>query len=427
MAKLTLRGVSTPGGAVRPVAILFAALFVGCGTEAAPETGVPEGQVPAAAAGAAQGEEAGETPADGNSADVATSPGDAVAQAAEPAGPATETAGQDAVGVETPPAGQTQPPTVSLDSLSARLSAAVRSQERLIARMDSIARADSVSPGPATLDLQEAGQEVRGFGLRIFWSLVVVGVFALLIRGLVWMLEALAERSVRRRLTFKSLVPIVRMFLWAMAVFIILSTVFRVDAQGILAASAALGVALGFAAQDILKNVFGGLIVVFDQPFQVGDKITVGQTYGEVVSIGLRSTRIQTAQDTLVTVPNAVIVQEEVSNTSSGRLTCQVTAECFLPGGVDEKKAKRIAFEAAVTSPYLFLEKPIRVLVSDEFREAFLTRIEVRAYVLDPRFETLFRSDVTERARDGFRAAGLVADPDIHRMLGPLPGGGGAG
>ena len=46
--------------------------------------------------------------------------------------------------------------------------------------------------------------------------------------------------------------------------------------------------------------------------------------------------------------------------------------------------------------------------MKDEFKETFLTKIRVKAYVLDPRLEFLFQSDVTERARAGFRAAGLL-------------------
>ena len=165
------------------------------------------------------------------------------------------------------------------------------------------------------------------------------------------------------------------MALWAIAAYLILRTVFRVDAQGLLAASAALGLALGIAAQDLLKNVFGGLIVVFDQPFQVGDKISVGGTYGEVVSIGLRSTRIVTADDNLVTVPNSQVVEEQVANANAGQLNCQVVTDLYLPGRVDERKAREIAFEAAVTSQYVFLNKPIVVLVRDEFRTTFVTRV----------------------------------------------------
>ena len=323
------------------------------------------------------------------------------------------------------------------DSLARRLDVIMAAQERILARLDSMeAGRDTGAPGPAgailqvdstatagdgpgTLDLEGARDQVRNLGVGIFWSIVVVIVFHFAIRLLIWILETLAERSVARRLTFKWLIPITRMLLWAIAAYLIVRTIFQVTAQGLLAASAALGVALGFAAQDLLKNVFGGLIVVFDKPFQVGDKISVGGTYGEVVSIGLRSTRIVTADDDLVTVPNSQVVQEQVANANAGQLNCQVVTDLYLPGRVDERRVKEIAFDAAVTSKYVFLEKPIEVFIEDQFRTTFVTHVKVRAYVLDPRFEFLLRSDITERARDGFRAAGLVLEHDWYPVAAP--------
>ena len=317
--------------------------------------------------------------------------------------------------------------SLAIDSLTARLNEIMAAQERILGRLELMeaagvqdtTSADAAPAEPQGLDLEEARDEVQSLGVSIFWSLLVLVVFHFLIRALIWILETLAERSVRRRLTFKWLIPITRMLLWGVAGYLIVRTIFRVDAQGLLAASAALGVALGFAAQDLLKNVFGGLIVVFDQPFQVGDKIRVGGTYGEVVSIGLRSTRIVTADDNLVTVPNSQVVQEQVANANAGQLNCQVVTDLYLPGRVDEKKAKEIAFDAAVTSQYVFLEKPIQVFVADQFRTTFVTHVRVRAYVLDPRFEFLLQSDITERAREGFRAEGLAAEHEWYPPADP--------
>jgi len=251
-------------------------------------------------------------------------------------------------------------------------------------------------------------QEVRHWGLRIAVSVLFLLLAGAFIRLVIWVLDKLAERNAKRRLFFKRLVPIARISLWFLAILFASLVILRIEAQGLLAAGAAVGVAVGFAAQDILKNIFGGLIVLFDQPFQVGDKISVEGTYGEVVSIGLRSTRIVTPDDNLVSVPNAQVVDGQVANANAGELNCQVVTDLFLPGWIDESKAKRIAFEAAASSRYVFLNKPIVVLVKDEFRETFLTHLKVKAYVLDPRFEFLFQSDVTERARSGFREAGLL-------------------
>ncbi|MXW10162.1 MAG: mechanosensitive ion channel [Gammaproteobacteria bacterium] len=371
-------------------------------------TGTEQAAVPAADAGAAPGQQAG--------------PGAELD--ADPGAEADAAAGTSAAGTQ-PQAGlqqQTPPSQATFDSLAAQLSDITAAQQLILTRLDAMEQGGTVAAAEpdtagAALDLGEATEEVRSLGVGIFWSLVIIVVFHFLIRALAWILETLAERSVRRRLTFKWLIPITRMALWGIAAYLILRTVFRVDAQGLLAASAALGLALGIAAQDLLKNVFGGLIVVFDQPFQVGDKISVGGTYGEVVSIGLRSTRIVTADDNLVTVPNSQVVEEQVANANAGQLNCQVVTDLYLPGRVDERKAREIAFEAAVTCRYVFLNKPIVVLVGDEFRTTFVTRVRVKAYVLDPRFEFLMQSDITERARDGFRAAGLMPEHDWYPMV----------
>lgn len=351
---------------------------------------------------------------------------------ASPASPASTTPPDP--GALTQPSLQQPPSPTTIDSLTARLAEIATAQQLILSRLDSLQggavpgtalQQPAASPqeppdsaaGLELPDLEEATEDVQSIGLGIALSLLVILVFHFLIRALIWVLETLAERSTARRLSFKWLIPITRMVFWAIAVFLIVNNIFQVDAQGLIAAGAALGVGIAVAAQDVLKNVLGGLTVVFDQPFQVGDKISVGGTYGEVVSIGLRSTRIVTADDDLVSIPNAKLVEEQVANSNAGQLNCQVATNLYLPGRVDERLAKKIAFEAAVTSKYIFLNKPIVVLVQDDFRTTFVTRIKVRAYVLDPRFEFVFQSDVTERARDGFRKAGLMPERDWYPMV----------
>jgi small-conductance mechanosensitive channel len=282
--------------------------------------------------------------------------------------------------------------------LWARLDALAAGQAAIRARIDSIAGEDAVSAGPqepASSEevLEEAGQRVRSFGVGVVWAAIVLALFSFFIRGSVWLLDTLAERNARRRLFYKRLVPVVRIVLWVFAGYLIVSVIFRVDAQGIFAAAAAIGVAVGFAAQDLLKNLF------------------------EVVSIGLRSTRIVTSDDNLVSVPNAQVVDQQVANANAGELNAQVVTDLFLPGWVDDAVAKKIAFDAAAGSRFVYLKKPIVVLVSDVFKETFLTRIRVKAYVLDPRLEFLFQSDVTERAREGFRQAGLLRPEHVTPHL----------
>lgn len=371
---------------------------------------VPIAAVVLSACGSLGGDEAGEGDEPFPAATTAAATEQAPPQAAEPDG---EVSLGPPLVTEDPSLAEGLAAPQETRSIEERLDELLANQQTLNRRLDSlgtrIASRDSArSVGVSGQVLGEASEHVRNFGRGVVWSILVLVLFNVFIRSVVWLLDTLAERNARRRLFYKRLVPIVRIVLWIFAAYLIVSVIFRVDAQGLLAAAAAIGVAVGFAAQDLLKNIFGGLILVFDQPFQVGDKIRVGGTYGEVVSIGLRSTRIVTPDDNRVTVPNAQVVDQQVANANAGELNCQVVTDLYLPGWCDESLAKRIAFDAAASSKYVYLNKPIVVLVTDEFKETFLTRIRIKAYVLDPRLEFLFQSDVTERARSGFREAGLL-------------------
>ncbi len=256
--------------------------------------------------------------------------------------------------------------------------------------------------------VQETAQDVRHFTLRAIWAAILLFAAWLGIKGAVWLLNVLSERSAKRRLLFKRLIPMVRLVVWALAVYYVVSAVFEIDRAGLLAGTAALGVGIGFAAQGVLKNVFGGLIIIFDQPFQVGDKIRVAGTYGEVVSIGMRATRIVTPDDNLVSVPNSQIVEDQVANANAGNLDCQVVVDLYLPGWVDATKAKEIAMNAAINSQYAYLDKPVVVNVKDEFDRIFLTHLVVKVYVIDTRYEFALASDITQAAKEEFLRQGMI-------------------
>ena len=283
---------------------------------------------------------------------------------------------------------------------------------RLLPADSSAATPDTAN---ATERVRQAAEGARQFGLQFAAAVALLLLTLLVIRGIVGLLETLAERSAARRLFFKKLIPVVRLLTWSLVIYIVLTGIFGLDRTSLLAAATALGVAIGFAAQDVLKNIFGGIIIIFDQPFQVGDKISVGGTYGEVVSIGLRSTRIVTPDDNLVSVPNSQVVEGQVANANAGALDCQVVVDLYLPGWTDVRRAKAIAYEAAANSRYVYLEKPIVVIVKDVFKETFLVHLKVKAYVLDTRYEFIFASDVTEAAKSEFLRTGLLYPMgDVH-------------
>ena len=234
-------------------------------------------------------------------------------------------------------------------------------------------------------------------GGNIFYTIVFLLFGFVLIRVITFILNALAERSTKYRIAFKGSIPIVKIVGWVLVVILIIVVIYQPSVASMLAVSASIGVAIGFASQDILKNIFGGIIILLDRPFVSGDKIEVDKYYGEVVEIGLRSTRIVTPDDSLVSVPNAVMMNSSLSNSNAGEPNCQVVAEIYLPLTIDTIKTREIATQAATVSKYIYLGKPITVLFLNEINnKRSFYKMRVKAYVMDIRDEFRFKSDMTE-------------------------------
>lgn len=232
---------------------------------------------------------------------------------------------------------------------------------------------------------------------KIFWALIIFLMGLIAIKYSTRLLESIGERWANLRLTIKGLVPIVRISGWTVILYFIIANIFEPPIETLVALTASAGIAIGFASQDILKNIFGGIMILFDRPFQVGDKIEIGNYYGEVVSIGLRTVRIVTKDDSLVAIPNSEIVNQSVSNSNSGESNCQVVAEFYLPPDLNIKEARKIALLAAYVSRYIYLKKPVSVLFKNEMHQGrSMLKMRLKAYVLDVRYEFVFNSEMTE-------------------------------
>jgi len=250
---------------------------------------------------------------------------------------------------------------------------------------------------------------------KIIWSMIFLLIAYFIIKALTRVLNILAERSARHRITVKGFIPILRVMGWIFAAYIVIGGVIHPPAETIIAVAASIGIAVGFAAQDILRNIFGGLMIIMDRPFKVGDKVEIGDYYGEVVEIGLRSTQIVTPDDSLVSVPNLEMMTKAVSNANAGEPTCQVVAEIYLPITVNTDQVRKIALEAAQVSRYIYLKKPIRVLFFNEMhqRRSYL-KMRLKAYVMDIRDEFNFKSDMTEIVLDELVKQKVVNPKDLE-------------
>lgn len=254
---------------------------------------------------------------------------------------------------------------------------------------------------------------------RLLAAAVLLGSTWLLLRLVYWATEALALRFHKYRLQIARIFPLTRLVAWHLAAYLVIVFVFRPPATTVLALLASAGLAVGLASQDLLKNVIAGIVLLFDQPFRVGDMVQIGDDYGEVTGIGLRSVRLQTFDDSTVSLPNAYVLAQAVSNSNAGALEAMVVVEFWVPATAPVQQVRELAWEAAACSPYVCLKKPIAVVVEDRFDRTFLTAVKVKAYVQDVRLERVLASDITQRLKKALVERGLLSEAMV---LGTLAG-----
>ena len=154
----------------------------------------------------------------------------------------------------------------------------------------------------------------KGFSLiyvySIFWIFLKVIDFI----GLILNKRAEATENKMDDQLIPFIVEIAKIITYIFALVIVMGNVFEVDITALAAGLGIGGIALAMASKESLENLLGSFTIFFDQPFTVGDTVTVGTVTGTVEKVGFRSTRIRTFDKSLVTVPNKKMIDAELDN-----------------------------------------------------------------------------------------------------------------
>ncbi|MBP9797731.1 mechanosensitive ion channel family protein [Candidatus Woesebacteria bacterium] len=126
--------------------------------------------------------------------------------------------------------------------------------------------------------------------------------------------------------------------------------IYQVSITPFLASAGVLGVAIAFASKDFVANLFGGISVFFDNPYSLGDYVIIQEKYrGEVMEIGMRSTKIRTRDNVLLTVPNSVMVTNAVINETGYNPELRVRIPILVTYDSDIEKVEHVLLEVAST------------------------------------------------------------------------------
>lgn len=175
---------------------------------------------------------------------------------------------------------------------------------------------------------------------------------------------------------------IVQIALSAMVIIIVLGR-YGIEVSALVTTLGIGSLAVALAAQETLGNMLTGFTIMVDRPFKVGDRIEILDidTWGDVVEIGLRSTRILTRDHRMVSVPNSVIGKRLVVNYSDPSTTFRVQTTVGVAYGTDIEKARQVMITAIQSQDWVMKERRIEALFL-EFGESSLN-FTVRCWIED--------------------------------------------
>jgi len=133
---------------------------------------------------------------------------------------------------------------------------------------------------------------------------------------------------------------ILRILVVTVALFAI-AEIFNIPYKTVVAGLGIGGLAFAIAAKDTLANFFGSAIIIADRPFKTGDRIKIGSNVGVITNVGIRSTKIRTIQDTILTVPNNKITQEMIDNYSE-RNAMRIDTDLYLALDTPKEKLDKL-------------------------------------------------------------------------------------
>ncbi|HET7534923.1 MAG TPA: mechanosensitive ion channel family protein [Candidatus Didemnitutus sp.] len=177
------------------------------------------------------------------------------------------------------------------------------------------------------LKLSPSTDQAVNVGSTVAFSLVF---FWMLLRGFNALLDHAHEVAGERQMGIAAFMPWIKKSL--VAVFVVVGVLMIVQSMGydvkaLLAGLGIGGLAFALAAQDTIANLFGSIVVAIDQPFKVGETVTIGAHTGAVEDIGLRSTKIRKVDRSLVIIPNRTVANEAITNLS--RFTARRVEQVF--------------------------------------------------------------------------------------------------
>ncbi|MEM6837091.1 MAG: mechanosensitive ion channel family protein [Cyanobacteria bacterium P01_C01_bin.120] len=207
----------------------------------------------------------------------------------------------------------------------------------------------------------------------------------------------ISEKVPRRfRLIIKQSVPFLKALVLIVTIIRQLQLFVNLSGSNVIALTGTIAVALGFAFKDYVSSIIAGIVTLFEGSFRMGDRVRIGDYYGEVVDYGLREVRLQTPSDDTVTIPHNTAWTNPIANANSGELEAQVVTDFYVAHDADAELVSQLLYQAAYSSRYTQLKLPVVVIVEEK---PWATHLRLKAYPMDARDEFVYKTDLVLRVK----------------------------
>lgn len=252
--------------------------------------------------------------------------------------------------------------------------------------------------------------EIREIDFLLIFSIIAIAVLLMILtqRILPWIAEHIPGRF---RLYILPLAPVLRLIIIIGAVVGIIPLIIKPTFQNFVAVFGSIGLAAGFAFKDYMSSLIAGVVAICEHPYRQGDWVRIDGAYGEIKSMGLRALRIATPDDTVVTIPHAKIWNTNIYNANFGKRDHLCVVDFYLHPEHDSVSVRQKLMDVALTSPYLQINRPVSVIVSEK---PWGTHYRIKAYPIDNWDEFEFVSDLTMRGKTA------IAEMGVKPVLAPV-------
>jgi small-conductance mechanosensitive channel len=184
-----------------------------------------------------------------------------------------------------------------------------------------------------------------------------------------------------------------------------------INVMPFIAGAGVAGIAIGFAAKDTLSNLIAGILLIIDRPFEIGDRIEVwsapagSATWGDVIDIGLRATKIKTTDNIVIIIPNNEIMMRDIVNYTIITSKIRVRINIGISYDADIRKAKDIICGVAESADWIAKDPPPKVVVRN-FGESSVD-LQLRVWINDARKRMDTISHIMDHVKTAFDDAGI--------------------